>query len=279
MVQKKLTILLFMLAVFKMSAQNKIIIEVNTSTQSTEKYKQNETEIESTLYTKLSNKNTITNTTSYKYTGLNYSLNNLELSNSPIQFNRIENDLLFTQLLTSKTSVNVSVNPVATFEKNLGVSDIALLGKIDIGYQFNKNTSINVGAQRGTTFGEIQILPTLSFRYKVNEVLKLDLGFPYATVSYSNNVRNEFKLTNNFVGTYYNLDNKTINNAATVARFSSMTTSFEYERNVDSNWFLNFKGGYEFDKKFSFEDNNQNTAYDFQNNNAYLFTIGLKYKY
>jgi hypothetical protein len=268
-----------MLAITKLSAQNKIIIDLNTSKQSTNKYSQNETEIKSIVYNAVGKKSTIINTTSYTYTGIDYSANNLEFLVGPIKFNSIQNDLSLIHKLTRKMNVNVSINPVATFEQNLSISNIALLAQVGISYKFNKSSQLNIGALRGMTFGEIQILPTLTFLYKLNEELNMELGFPYTSLSFSNNIRNTLKLTNNFAGTSYNLESETSYNIPTTAHYSSMTTSFEYERNVDSNWFLNFKGGYEFAKKFNYKYENQKTFYDFKMKDAYSFTIGLKYKY
>lgn len=282
MIQKKFTILLFMFSLFNLSAQNKVVVDLNTNTLSTDDYTQNETEVNGTFYKKINKKNAISNTVGYKNKSINYSSTSLEFPKILNQFNKIENNLEFSHLLSSKTKLIIAVKPVATFEKNLDFQDIALLGGIGIGYLFNEKTSLNLGITRETYFGAIAILPTISFYHKLNEKLAIDLGFPNTTVSFSNNIRNEFKLTNNFNGSYYNLDNPVlINNTmlATTARFSNMTSSIEYDRNVDSNWFLNFKTGYEFNKKFTLEDANNNTTFSDNNNKAYIFTIGIKYKY
>lgn len=282
MIQKKFTILLFMFSLFNLSAQNKVVVDLNTNTLSTNDYTQNETEINGTFYKNLNEKSALTNTVGYKNKSINYSLTSHELPVSLNQFNKIENILEFSHLLNSKTKLIIAAKPIATFEKNIDFKDIALLGGMGIEYQFNKKTSLNIGVTRETYFGSIALLPTISFYHKLNEKLAIDLGFPNTTISFTNNIRNEFKLTNNFNGSYYNLDKPVlINNTmlATTARFSNMTSSIEYDRNVDTNWFLNFKAGYEFNKKFTLEDANNNTTFSDDNNKAYIFTIGIKYKY
>lgn len=280
--QNKFTILLFMLSVINLSAQNKVVVDLNTNTLSTDDYTQNETEIKGTFYKKINKKNAITNTVGYKNKNINYSLTSIELPKSLNQFNKIENNFEFSHLLSSKTKLSMVIKPIATFEKKLNIQDIALLGGIGIGYQFNEKTSLNIGVTRDTYLGAKAILPTISFYHKLNEKIAVDLGFPNTTISFSNNIRNEFKLTNNFSGSYYNLDDSIlINNTmlATTARFSNMTSSITYDRNVDSNWFLNFKAGYEFNKKFTLEDANNDTTFSDDNNKACIFTIGIKYKY
>ena len=57
-----------------------------------------------------------------------------------------------------------------------------------------------------------------------------------------------------------------------------MTSAFEYERNVDKNWFLNFKAGYDFNKKYNLIDNDNHKVYDFNTGNGYVLGIGIKYK-
>ena len=56
MIQKKFTILLFMFSLFNLSAQNKVVVDLNTNTLSTNDYTQNETEINGTFYKKLNEK-------------------------------------------------------------------------------------------------------------------------------------------------------------------------------------------------------------------------------
>ena len=36
-----------------------------------------------------------------------------------------------------------------------------------------------------------------------------------------------------------------------------MTSALEYERNMDSNWFVSLKGGYEFNKKYNVHNINK----------------------
>ncbi|MNR51378.1 hypothetical protein D3C85_1710460 [compost metagenome] len=57
-----------------------------------------------------------------------------------------------------------------------------------------------------------------------------------------------------------------------------MTSAVEYERNVDRNWFLNFKAGYDFNKKYILIDNDNHEVYDFNTGNGYILGIGIKYK-
>ena len=58
-----------------------------------------------------------------------------------------------------------------------------------------------------------------------------------------------------------------------------MTSALEYERNMDTNWFVSLKGGYNFNKNYTLKNNNEVPTFDFNINNGYLFNIGIKYKH
>jgi hypothetical protein len=62
------------------------------------------------------------------------------------------------------------------------------------------------------------------------------------------------------------------------AVLSQMTSAFEYERNVTKNWFLNFKAGYDFNKKYNLLNNNDHKVYDYNTGNGYVLGVRIKYK-
>jgi hypothetical protein len=68
-------------------------------------------------------------------------------------------------------------------------------------------------------------------------------------------------------------------NTGTKVSFSQMTSALEYERNMDTNWFVSLKGGYNFNKNYTLKNNNEVSTFDFNINNGYLFNIGIKYKH
>lgn len=122
-------------------------------------------------------------------------------------------------------------------------------------------------------------MPLLSLNYIINNAGSLSIGFPDSRISYANNIRNKFSLSNSFNGNFYHLDSQNnLNNNATKVSLSQMTTALEYERNVDKNWFLNFKAGYDFDKKYNLIDTDNHKVYDFNTGNGYVLGIGIKYK-
>ena len=69
-----------------------------------------------------------------------------------------------------------------------------------------------------------------------------------------------------------------LNSDGAKVTLSQITSAFEYERNVDKNWFLNFKAGYDLDKKYSITNHDDNKLYDFNTGNGYVLGIGIKYK-
>ncbi|MFV5700599.1 hypothetical protein ACM55F_01875 [Flavobacterium sp. XS2P12] len=271
-----------MIPILNASAQSGYSLELNIKTQPTEKITINETGIGVTFFGNINSKNKITNTIKYKNTGINYSLEDYDLQNNLNQFTGFENDFEFSHQLTGKTKLNLEINPTVNFESNLGISDISLLGGLEMHHSFNRSNTISIGVKRMTLFGKPEILPTFSFYHQINRNAFVEAGFPNSTISYSNSARNSFSFTNSFNGNFYNLDSpKIINNldAATKVSFSQMTSALEYERNMDSNWFVSLKGGYEFNKKYNLTNNSGDSKFDFKSTNGYIFNLGIKYKH
>jgi hypothetical protein len=269
---------LFLISFLNVKAQEKILLNVNLKTEPTDKIDFNETGIGISFNAVINSKNKIKNTTEYSNLKVNYDDENFEAFENLNQFSQLKNKFEITHEI-SNTKLNLALTPTANFQKELDISDVTLLGSFEISQQINLNTSINIGVSRTAIFGYPRFLPTLSLQYKINEKSALLIGFPDSKISYSNNIRNAFSLTNSFNGNFYNLDHSFIEvNNGTKMSVSQMTSAFEYERNVDKNWFLNFKAGYDFNKNYTILDNDNHKVYDFNTGNGYILGIGIKYK-
>ncbi|GEL09904.1 hypothetical protein SAMN05192550_1079 [Flavobacterium glycines] len=278
---KYYTTLIFMISILKITAQSSYSLELNIKTIPTAQITKNETEVGFSFSKDVDSKNKMTNSIGYKSTLLNYNLDNYYSAENKNNFNRIENNLELSHQFNKKTALNLELKTVAAFENNLDFSDVNLFGGAEFQYNFSQKSSINLGIKRMSVFGKAQVLPTIAFYSKLNVNTSLELGFPNTSIHYSNNDRNTFSLNNSFDGEFYKLDqSRTIspNLSAGKISFSQMTTAFEYERNVDRNWFLNFQGGYQFNKKYILTDNRGTTKFNFDANDGYLFNIGIKYK-
>lgn len=270
-----------MISILKLTAQSGYSLELNVKTIPTEEITKNETGIGFSFYKNLDSENKITNTISYKNSGLKFNLDNYYLADNKNNYNRIENNLEFQHQLNEKLSLDFEFRTVAGFENNLGFTDLDFFGGAGIHYSYSKKSNIYLGVKRTTLFGKAEVLPAIALNSKLNAKTDLTLGFPYSKIQYSNNQRNIFNLTNTFDGEYYQLDQaKTIsaNLSASRMSFSQMTTALEYERNIDGNWFMSFQGGYQFNKKYTLTDNRGTTKFNFEANDGYLFNIGIKYK-
>ncbi len=278
---KYFTTLVFMISILKITAQSGYSLELNVKTIPTEEITKNETGIGFSFYSNLDSKNKITNCISYKNSGLKFNLDNYYSADNKNNYNRIENNLEFKHQMNEKVGLDFEFKTIAAFENSLGFSDVGFFGGTGIHYSYSEKSSIYLGVKRTTLFGKAEVLPSITFNSKLNAKTNLTLGFPYSKIQYSNNERNIFSLTNIFDGEYYKLDQaKTIspNLSATKISFSQMTTVLEYERNVDRNWFMNFQGGYQFNKKYTLTNNRGTTQFNFDANDGYLFNIGIKYK-
>lgn len=270
---------LFLISFFTMKAQEKLSVDMSLKTEPTDKIDFNETKIGISFNKEINSKNKITNKLEYSNLNVNYELGNFESFENLDQFNQLKYDFGFLHQMTNTTKLNFTISPTANFQQNLDFSDVTLLGGFEINQQLNSSTSINIGVARSTIFGNPKFVPTLSLNYKVNDASTLLIGFPDSKISYSNNIRNKFSLTNSFNGNFYNLNPQVnLSNNATKAVSSQMTSAFEYERNVDKNWFLNFKAGYDFNKKYNLIDSDNHKVYDFNSGNGYILGIGIKYK-
>jgi len=279
---KIFTILLLLFSILKVSGQNSYSLDLNTKTAPTEKITRNETEVGFTVSKKINSKNTFTNTIRYTKIGVNYELEKYAFQDNFTDFSSIANDLTIKHHINEKTSFTLDIKPTINFEKSMGFSDLQLLGGLQINYKFNESNSLSAGVQRSMLFGKTNLLPTFSYTQQINQNTVVVIGFPTSLVSYSNTTRNTFSLKNDFQGAIYNLDSKDLDdnyNKATKMTNSQMATTFEYVRSIDTYWSINFKGGYGFNNKFYLTDNAGNLTYDFNNNNGYIFNIGIKFKH
>ena len=269
----------FLISIFNMKAQENFSVKANVKTEPTDKIKFNETNIGITFTKEIGSKNKITNTLEYSNLKVNYELDsNITYANLD-QFNQIQNKFEFSHELSKTTNLNFSITPTVNFQSNLDNNDFTLLGSFKVQQQLSSKTFVSIGVARTTFFGSPKFLPTVSLDYKVNNEASVLIGFPDSKISYSNNIRNKFSINNSFNGNFYHLDaeNNLSNNASKVSLWQ-ITTSLEYERNVDKNWFLNFKAGYDFNKKYNLIDNDNHTVYDFNTGNGYVLGVGIKYK-
>lgn len=270
---------LFLISFFGLKAQENLSATVNFKTEPTEKINFNETDIAVLYQKRIGTKSKIANTLEYSNLKVNYELNPYNFYADQDQFNQVQNKFEYSSEIAEKTKWQVSIIPTANFQSKLDFSDIIVLGSLAISQQFGSQLSVTVGAERSSIFGAPRIIPMVAFDYKMNEKTDFKIGFPDSRISYSNNERNKFSLTNSFNGNFYHLDEtaKTINNAEK-AVLSQMTSALEYERNVGGNWFLNFKAGYDFNKKYNLLDNSDHKIYDYNSGNGYVLGIGIKYK-
>jgi hypothetical protein len=269
----------FLISIFSMKAQENFSVYANAKTEPTDKIKFNETNIGITFTKEIGSKNKITNTLEYSNLKVNYELESNITYADLDQFNQIQNKFEFSHELSKTTNLIFSITPTVNFQSNLDSNDLTLLGSLQVQQQLSSKTFFSIGMARTSIFGSPKFLPVVSLNYKVNNEASLLIGFPDSKISYSNNIRNKFSLNNSFNGNFYHLDpeNNLSNNASKVS-LSQMTTALEYERNVDKNWFLNFKAGYDFNKKYNLIDTDNHKVYDFNTGNGYVLGIGIKYK-
>lgn len=270
---------LFLISILSMKAQINFSAYANMKMEPTEKINFNETSVGVFYQKELGTKNKITNTLEYSNLKVNYEFNPYDFYSDQERFNQIQNKFEFSNELSEKTKWRISVIPTANFQGNLDFSDVTVLGNLEVEQQLSSKTNVILGAGRTSIFGAPKFTPIIALNYKMNDKTNLRIGFPDSKVSYSNNERNTFSLTNSFNGNFYHLDETNSEEPkAEKAVLSQMTSALEYQRNVGGNWFLNFKAGYDFNKKYNLLDNSNHKVYDYSIGNGYVLGIGIKYK-
>lgn len=270
---------LFLISFLGMKAQEHFGVSMNIKTEPTKKINFNETDIAVFYQKKIGTQNTIRNTLEYSNLKVNYDFNPYNFYADQDKFNQIQNKFEYSYEMSEKTKWQISIIPTANFQGNLDFSDLAVLGNLEINQKLSSRLNVILGAGRTSIFGAPKFTPIIAFDYKMNEKTNFQIGFPDSKISYSNNERNKFSLTNSFNGNFYHLDVSADKDSnAEKAVLSQMTSAFEYERNVTKNWFLNFKAGYDFNKKYNLLNNKDHKVYDYNTGNGYFLGVGIKYK-
>lgn len=276
---RKAIVWVFLCGIWNLSAQNNYSVDFMINSQPNENLNLQEVHIggsfEKTLYSKLK----IENKLSFNSKTVDY--NTVHFSNALETYNDLRNQLRFSYLKDVKKEINLIFEPFIASETNLKLSDIDVLAELNVDFKWSSNKNLKIGLSRNTIFGKPMILPVFAFDYEYSKNKSLTIGFPESRIKYSNNSRNVFAITNTFNGSVYNLN--TISNSlalkATKSSFSQQTLALEYERNLDTNWYAVFKGGYDFNKKYLLLDTNYNSSYDFNINDGYNFGLTIKYKH
>lgn len=275
-----------MIPAFSVSAQKGLSIDLNIKTEPIENGSINQMGI-GMLYSKeIGSNNKLTNTFKYESTKVtnemeSYLKQNYVANFRGSQFNSFEDDLKFSHNFSEKTKLTLTVNPTANYESNFEISNITVLGGIELNQVLGKNNSIDLGVKRMTVFGKPEILPTFSFNQQFSDKAYLKLGFPNSELVYSNSIRNKFSLNNDFSGSSYHLNSPILTddlNAISKVGFSQMESTLQFERNIDTSWYISFKAGYSSNKEFKFSDENSKNEINQSLKNGGVFSVNLKYK-
>jgi hypothetical protein len=269
----------FLSVVCNLSAQNNYSVDFAIQTQPTENIKMNEVSFGLDYSETFHSKYRIAN--ELKFSSKNISYFNTTISNSSTDYNEVTNKFVFNYFKSDKMQFNFELEPYIASENHLKITDVDFLGEINMDFILSPNKKLRIGASRNNFFGKTMVLPVFSYYYEYSKEVNLSIGFPESKLSYSNNIRNVFSIKNAFNGSLYNLGNtsKELAINSTKSSFSQLTTSIEYERNMDTNWYVNFKVGYDFNREYLLLDDNYKTTYDFGIKDGYQFGLTIKYKH
>ncbi len=207
------------------------------------------------------------------YFGNNYSNQNLD------NFKKLKSTLTLNYSKNSKYKYHFSIEPFIANENHLKFTSLYLLSQFKVDFNLKQNKILTVGIGNSSVFGKPSIIPIVNYYFIYNDKLNFNIGFPETRITFSNNSRNYFIAKNDFNGSFYALDSASRPlNTNVKSSFSQITSSLEYERNMDSNWFVNFKAGYDYNRNYLLLDNNYNTTFDFEIKDGFNLGITIKYK-
>lgn len=197
------------------------------------------------------------------------------------QYKQLKTDFTFSYSKNENYKYHLKLMPFIANENELKFSSFYVFGSASVDLKLKQKHNLTLGIASTAVLGKPSLLPLFSYQYKYNDKINLSVGFPDTKISYANNSRNVFALKNEFNGSFYALDVGTQKQFDTSVKssFSQMTSTIEYERNMETHWFVNFKAGYDFNRKYLLLDRNYNTTFDFDINDGYNLGITIKYKY
>ena len=201
---------------------------------------------------------------------------------SPLnEFKSLKSALTFSYTRNPTYKYHFKIEPFIANENQLKFSSLSVFSQFTAEINLKKNHIGTIGIAHNSVFGKPALVPIVSYYYRYSDKLNFLVGFPESAVRYSNNVRNTFVLNNEFNGHFYTLDHVSESPAKinSKASFSQITASFRYERNIDTHWFLIFKAGYDFNKKYLLLDDNYNTHFDFDMRDGFNLGLTIKYKH
>jgi hypothetical protein len=270
---------MFLFTICNLSAQNNYSFDFVVNTQPTENIKINEVSFGADYSKTFDSKFRIENKLVFNSKNINYFNSDYSISES--EFNLVSNRFVFCYLKSKKTSFNFEIEPFVASENNLKWDDIDFFGGVNVEFILSSNKKLMFGFNRNAILGKPMILPVFAYDYQYSNDLNFRIGFPETNIKFSNNPRNMFCIKSVFDGSNYNLDkeDKVFSLNSDKASFSQLTTSFEYERNMNTNWFVNFKMGYDFNRKYLLQDSNYNTTFDFNIKNGCNLGLTIKYKH
>lgn len=276
---RKAIIWVFFCGIWNLSAQNNYSVDFMINSQPNENLNLQDVHIGGSFEKTFCSKLKIENKLSFNSKTVDY--NTVHFSNALESYIDVRNQIKLNYLKDDQKQINLILEPFIASETNLKLSDIDVLAELNVDFKLSFNKNLKLGVSRSTVFGKPMILPVIAFNYQYSKNKSLTIGFPESRIKYTNNSRNIFAITNTFNGNVYNLNS--ISNSLVLkgskSSFSQQTLAAEYERNLDTNWYVVFKGGYDFNKKYLLLDTNYNSSYNFNINDGYNFGLTIKYKH
>jgi len=267
---KTLFNLLFVTTASHIYCQN-ISIKADLKMQPSEKINLSTAGIEVSVNKKIDSVYTFSNSTNYSSMHTDYS--EMPAIHDDRRFKLVNNTFRFSAQLLKSTTFTAELQTVAAFEQHLDISDIFLLGGFEASRQFNDKNNLTLGVKRSNVFGKPQWLPFVSYWTKLNFNTEITIGFPKSEIKWSLHPNSIFKISNDFNGSFYHSDF----NSGLIG-FSQMTTALQYERIVDKNFSVYFKGGYDFNRSYFQTNSDFQKTTDFYIENGCNLSISIKYK-
>lgn len=158
----------------------------------------------------------------------------------------------------------------------------AILGVTKRWGDFERNSSLLIGAFYGTQLGEPTVLPAVSFRQKLNEHWSYSLGIPITGLTYQINKKHRLALLASPQGIFANNSNevavdgnRTLTN--TKLQFNGINTRLSYRYLFTKNLAFIGEAGFVPNATLKVLDNDNEDIFDLDPGNGAYFNLGLRF--
>lgn len=224
----------------------------------------------------------------YQATNIEYVDADVPFTTEMIEhFNMFSGSLKFAHALADNWSVILTGEGQisSNFENDMGSDDVFYNGSLIFrNTDVENNTVWKIGAIYDHQYGLDTPIPWVTYSKQVTEKFGYQIGFPEMYAKYNLGLSHQFRAfakLDGFMGSFNDeMEVKVSDFEETgILRQTSVVSGLGYSFNFLDNFSLHIDAGFSLYNNMTVEDYNGNEIYDFDYNNGFYGTIGIKYRF